>query len=66
VAFAARITRQRGAVAASDVEAVRAAGYSDAAIIEIVAVVAANTFTNYINEVLGTAIDFPQVDIRAA
>lgn len=66
VAFAAKIATQRGAVASTDVEAVRAAGYSDAAIVEIVAHVAVNTLTNYINEVLGTAIDFPQVDTLAA
>ena len=66
VAFAAKVATQRGAVAASDVETVRAAGYSDAAIVEIVAHVAVNTLTNYINEVLGTAIDFPQVDTLAA
>jgi uncharacterized peroxidase-related enzyme len=66
VGFAAKVASQRGAVAAADVEAVRAAGYGDAAIIEIVAHVAANTFTNNINEVLGTVIDFPLVDALAA
>lgn len=66
IAFAAKVATQRGALADVDVEAVRAAGYSDAAIVEIVAHVAVNTLTNYINEVLGTAIDFPQVDTLAA
>ena len=66
VSFAAKIAHQRGAVDAADVEAVRAAGYSDAAIVEIVAHVAVNTLTNYINEVLGTAIDFPEVEALAA
>ncbi len=66
VQFAAKIASQRGAVSAADVEVVRTAGYSDAAIVEIVANVAVNTLTNYINEVLGTVIDFPQVDSLAA
>ena len=41
--------------------AVRAAGYSDAQIVEIVMHVALNTWTNYLNEVAGTEIDFPAV-----
>ena len=43
-----------------------AAGYSDAEILEIIAHVALNTFTNYVNEALGTEIDFPRVDRLAA
>lgn len=66
VGFAAKIAQSRGAVAASDVEAVRAAGYSDEQIVEIIAHVALNTLTNYVNEVLATEIDFPAVDARAA
>ncbi len=65
VSFAAKVASQRGALTSADVETVRAAGYSDAAIVEIVAHVAVNTLTNYINEVLGTVIDFPQVDTLA-
>ncbi|MBL8438886.1 MAG: peroxidase-related enzyme [Zoogloeaceae bacterium] len=59
VAFAVQVTRQRGRVTAGDVEAVRAAGYDDAQIVEIVLHVALNTWTNYINLVGGTALDFP-------
>ena len=66
VSFAAKVATQRGALTTADVETVRAAGYSDAAIVEIVTHVAVNTLTNYINEVLGTVIDFPQVDTLAA
>lgn len=61
VAFARKIAVGRGAVDAADVEAVRAAGYSDAQLVEIVAHVAFNTFTNYVNEVFKTPIDFPAV-----
>ncbi len=61
VQFATKVTINRGKVTDSDFEAVRAAGYSDAEIVEIVGHVALNTLTNYINEVLGTEIDFPAV-----
>ena len=66
VRFAAAIAEARGHVAEAEVEAVRAAGYSDAQIVEIVAHVALNTLTNYLNEVLGTEIDFPAAKARAA
>lgn len=66
VAFAAKIVRERGHVAATDLEAVRSAGYGDAEIIEIVLHVALNTLTNYVNEVAGTDIDFPVVAARKA
>ena len=66
VRFAANIARSRGAVSAADVIAVRDAGYSDAEIVEIIAHVALNTLTNYINEVLATDIDFPIIEALAA
>lgn len=66
VAFAAKVTAQRGKVSADDVAAVKAAGYSDAEIVEIVQHVALNTWTNYINEVAKTEIDFPVVSLRHA
>ena len=66
VRFAAKVTRQRGRVSEDDVRAVKLAGYDDAQIIEIVQHVALNTWTNYINEVAKTEIDFPVVTHRAA
>ena len=66
VAFAAKVTEQRGKVSAEDVAAVKAAGYSEAQVIEIVQHVALNTWTNYINEVAKTDIDFPVVTLRRA
>jgi uncharacterized peroxidase-related enzyme len=59
VRFAASVATQRGHVADAEVVAVRAAGYSDAEIVEIVQHVALNTWTNYLNEVAQTVIDFP-------
>lgn len=66
VRFAAQIARLRGHTDDADLLAVRAAGYSDEQIIEIVQHVALNTWTNYINEVAKTDIDFPEVTLRHA
>ena len=64
VRFAAKVTQQRGKISDDDVRAVRLAGYDDAQIIEIVQNVALNTWTNYVNEVARTEIDFPTVNAR--
>lgn len=66
VRFAVKIARERGHVSATDVEAVKSAGYDDGELIEIVLHVALNTWTNYINEVGKTDIDFPVVALRKA
>jgi uncharacterized peroxidase-related enzyme len=52
---------QRGQVGDAEFQAARAAGLSDAEIIETVANVALNIFTNYTNHVAGTVVDFPAV-----
>lgn len=59
VRFAAKVARERGHVGTEDLQTVRNAGYTDAQIVEIVQHVALNTWTNYINEVAKTEIDFP-------
>ncbi|HVJ54070.1 MAG TPA: carboxymuconolactone decarboxylase family protein [Aliidongia sp.] len=64
VRFAAKVAEARGKVSDAEVKAVRDAGYADAQIVEIVGVVVENTFTNLINIVAQTDIDFPVV--RAA
>jgi uncharacterized peroxidase-related enzyme len=66
VAFAAKVTQARGHVTDSDVAAVKAAGYTDAQIVEIIAVVAENVFTNLLNIVAQTEIDFPVVHAAEA
>lgn len=65
VRFAAKVVTARGHVSDEDVRAVKLAGYDDAQVIEIVQHVALNTWTNYINEVAKTEIDFPVVAARA-
>jgi uncharacterized peroxidase-related enzyme len=66
VRFAAKVARERGHVSDDDVRAVKLAGYDDAQVIEIVLHVALNTWTNYLNEVAKTDIDFPVVTARKA
>lgn len=61
VAFAAKVARERGHVDEADIAAVRAAGFGDGEIVEIVAHVALNVFTNFLNETAKTDIDFPVV-----
>jgi uncharacterized peroxidase-related enzyme len=66
VRFAAKVAQQRGHVSDADVRSVRLAGYADAQIVEIVQHVALNTWTNYLNSVAQTEIDFPAVPALAA
>lgn len=61
IRFAAKVARERGHVGETDVKAVKDAGYTDAQVVEIIAHVALNVMTNYVNEALKTDIDFPQV-----
>lgn len=64
VRFATKVARERGHVGDADLAELRLAGFQDRHIVEIVAIVAANCFTNFLNEVARTEIDFPVV--RAA
>jgi uncharacterized peroxidase-related enzyme len=59
--FARRVLDAKGHVTDADLASVRAAGFDEAAVIEIVAHVALNVFTNYVNSVAQTDIDFPRV-----
>lgn len=65
VRFAVAVTQARGHVGDEVLATVRAAGWTDAEILEITVHVALNTLTNYVNEVAGTEVDFPAV-ARAA
>ena len=61
VTFAKKIMTTKGYVEDADLEAIRAAGYNDAQIAEIVALVALNVFTNFFNHVNASENDFPEV-----
>lgn len=64
VRFARQVMERRGHVSDAELRAVRDAGYDDAQIIEIVQHVALNTWTNYVNSVAQTSIDFPVLSAR--
>lgn len=66
VRFAVKVAQTRGHVSDADVQAVKHAGYSDGDVMEIVAHVALNILTNYVNKVAQTEIDFPAVGSRRA
>ncbi len=61
--FAHQIVIKRGEILDSEIQAVREAGYADGEIVEIVANVALNIFTNYFNHVAQTVVDFPKVGL---
>ena len=64
--FAKAVLDARGHVSGAALEAARAAGHSDAELVEIVLHVALNTLTNYVNSVAATEVDFPLVRAGAA
>lgn len=59
--FATAVATTRGHVSADDLASIKAAGFDDGQVIEIVLHVVLNTLTNYVNEVAGTEIDFPAI-----
>lgn len=63
--FALQLVDERGSVPAEEIAAVRAAGLSDEEIVEVVAHVALNLFTNYVNVALDVEVDFPSVRLTA-
>lgn len=66
LALAVEITEARGKVPDAALSKARAAGLGDAEIVEVVANVVANIFTNYLNHVAETDIDFPVLSSKAA
>jgi alkylhydroperoxidase family enzyme len=61
VQFARKIIESRGHVTDADLQPVRDAGYTDANIMEIVALVAMYSLTNFFNNVFHSDKDFPAV-----
>ncbi len=60
ITFALRLNENRGHVADEDVDAIRAAGFDNGEVVEIVANVALNLFTNIFNHVAEPSVDFPK------
>ena len=66
VCFAAKLVRSQGAVGDDDLCALKAAGYDDGQIIEIVLHAGLNTLAGAINKVCQPEIDFPLIQPRKA
>ena len=67
--FASKLVVGRANATDADVQAVKDAGFTEGEVLEIVAVVAFNIFTNYFNHVADTEVDFPVVstsDVKKA
>jgi uncharacterized peroxidase-related enzyme len=61
IQFARKVIETRGKVTDTDLKAVRDVGYTEANIIEIVALVAMYSLTNFLNNVFDPEKDFPAV-----
>lgn len=61
--LAQKIVVQRGELGKAEFEQARHAGLTDGEIVETVAHVALNIFSNYINHIAGTVIDFPEITV---
>ena len=61
--LARNIVVHRGEVSDADLDQSRASGLTDGEIVETVANVALNIFTNYVNHVARTVVDFPEVKL---
>jgi uncharacterized peroxidase-related enzyme len=62
--FARALVEHTGQVSTSEFDAVRAAGHSDAEIVEIITHVAMNIFTNLLGKATQVEIDFPRIELR--
>ncbi|MGE6786585.1 carboxymuconolactone decarboxylase family protein [Ensifer adhaerens] len=63
LAFAQKLVEARGQVSDTDVRSLRDAGFDDQDVVEIIAHVALNLFTNYVNVALAVPVDFPGVKL---
>ncbi|SHG65108.1 carboxymuconolactone decarboxylase family protein [Massilia sp. CF038] len=60
--FVREVGASKGTVAAPVLAAVKSAGYTDAQVVDALLVIASITFTNLVNRVNDTALDFPAAD----
>jgi uncharacterized peroxidase-related enzyme len=66
IALALDIVHTKGRVSDASLAAARLAGLGDSDIVEVVGHVALNIFTNYLNNLAGTDVDFPVVALEQA
>lgn len=64
--FALKLVQSKGELDAEEFAVAKAAGLNDAQIVEIIAHVALNVMTNYLNKVAGTVVDFPLLMLESA
>tara|TARA_R110000744_G_C19357100_1_gene560980 strand:+ start:913 stop:1461 length:549 start_codon:yes stop_codon:yes gene_type:complete len=64
--LARSIVTDRGRISDIELSDARNAGITEAELVEVIAAVAINTFTNYFNHIAATEIDFPVVRTAAA
>ncbi|MDO7897431.1 carboxymuconolactone decarboxylase family protein [Pseudomonas citrulli] len=64
LAFALKVVEQRAQVDDADVQRLRENGFGDEQIVEIIAHVALNLFTNYVNVALDIPVDFAKVALK--
>jgi uncharacterized peroxidase-related enzyme len=64
--FALKLVNERAQVSDADVQALHAVGFNDEEVVEILAHVALNLFTNYVNVAFAVPVDFPAVKLRKA
>lgn len=64
--FALKVVSSRAQVSNEDVAQLRSAGFDDEHIVEVLAHVALNIFTNYVNVAFDVPVDFPKVALNPA
>jgi uncharacterized peroxidase-related enzyme len=63
LSFARALMAKKGQVSVSEIDSLKEVGFNDAAIAEIIAYTGFNIFTNYFNNALNVAVDFPQAEL---
>src|SRR4051794_24514575 len=66
IQFARKVIETRGKVGDADLKAVRDAGYTDANVMDIVALVAMYSLTNFFNNMFDPEKDFPAVSLAGS
>jgi len=62
--FVRRLLEEHGGVSEDDIAVVRAAGYDDTGIAELIAAAAAQFYSNFLNRAMDTEVDFPRPEIQ--
>lgn len=65
ISFARKVVFQRAKIDDTDFAGLRRAGFDEGEVVEIIAHIGVNLFTNYFNHIAGTEIDFPAAHVDA-